>query len=86
MIVPGISQTLRRYQGNKSMAREKLYLWIVKRMKIWMNSLNLFSLASDHKRYNALRGVHYKKWMEDAEALELSDAQRRTVASAKSIN
>ena len=34
MIVPGISQTLRRYQGNLVMACEKLYILIVKRMKI----------------------------------------------------
>jgi hypothetical protein len=34
MIVPGISQALRRYQGNKVMACEKRYIWIVKRMKI----------------------------------------------------
>jgi hypothetical protein len=29
------------------MACEKLYIWIVKRMKILMNNLNLYSLASD---------------------------------------
>ena len=34
MIVPGISQTLRRYQGNKVMACEKLYIWIVKSVRI----------------------------------------------------
>ena len=34
MIVPGIGQTLRRYQGNVVMACEKLYILIVKRMKI----------------------------------------------------
>ena len=48
MIVTGISQTLRRYQGNNVMACEKRYIWIVKCMKISMNGLNLFSLASDH--------------------------------------
>ena len=40
MIDPGISQTLKRYQGNKVMAFEKNYIWIVK-------SKYLFSLASD---------------------------------------
>ena len=34
MIVPGISQTLRRYKGNQVMASEKLHILIVKRMKI----------------------------------------------------
>ena len=34
MIVPGISQTLRRYKGNLVMACEKLYILIVKHMKI----------------------------------------------------
>ena len=34
MIVPGISQTLMRYQGKLVMACEKLYILIVKRMKI----------------------------------------------------
>ena len=29
MVAPGISQTLRHYQGNKVMACEKLYIWIV---------------------------------------------------------
>ena len=47
MVVPGISQTLRRYQGNSIMACEKLYIWIVKRMQILINGLNFFSLASD---------------------------------------
>ena len=48
MIVSGISQTLRRYQGNKVMACEKLYIWIVKHMQIEINIIHLFSLASDH--------------------------------------
>ena len=30
------------------MACEKLYIWSVKRMKILMNDLNLFSLATEH--------------------------------------
>jgi hypothetical protein len=34
MVLPGMSQTLRGYQGNKVMACEKLYIGIVKRMKI----------------------------------------------------
>ena len=34
LIVPRISQILRRYQGNLVMACEKLYILIVKRMKI----------------------------------------------------
>ena len=32
MIVPGVSQTLRRYQGNLVMACEKIYILIVKRI------------------------------------------------------
>ena len=34
MIVQVITQTLRHYQGNLVMACEKLYILIVKRMKI----------------------------------------------------
>ena len=34
MIVSGISQTLRRYQGNLVMACEKLYILIEKRIKL----------------------------------------------------
>ena len=34
MIVPGIRQTLRRYQGNLVMACEKLYILFVKHLKI----------------------------------------------------
>ena len=48
MIVPGISQTIRRFQGNHVTACEKRYILIIKRMKIQMNGLNLFSLANDH--------------------------------------
>jgi hypothetical protein len=51
------------------MACEKLYIWIVKRMKIQMNGLHLFSLARDRGiRDNALRGVHYQELMDFAEA------------------
>ena len=45
MVVPGISQTLRRYQGNKVMACEKLYSDCKTHENI--NGLHLFSLASD---------------------------------------
>ena len=48
MIVPGFSQTFRRYQGNLIMACEKRYILTVKGMEIQINGLNLFSLASDH--------------------------------------
>ena len=39
MVVPGISQTLRRNQVNKCMFCGKLYIWIVKRMKILLKGL-----------------------------------------------
>ena len=67
MIVPGISQTLRRYQGNLVMACERLYILIVKCMKILINGVNLFSLAGDHGIGEIGLGVH-QELMDDAEA------------------
>ena len=67
MIVPGISQTLRRYQGNLVMACERLYILIVKCMKILINGVNVFSLAGDHGISEIGLGVH-QELMDDAEA------------------